>query len=200
MGRLRCSLVLAAILATGACKDSEKIAGSDPTVPTAPRTTATTATTEAADPFATPATIDAPYVERVLVELNRVYGDTARKIVETHRYERSDIDPLGAIFNPPLLEIQVTEFRNVLDLDPKMFKNPMGYRRMTVLEVITAKPDCIFAKVDIDVSAVLVSPPPNKAKYVTLDPKPVGADPAAINPTPWSMAGESSARDDPCAA
>lgn len=199
MGRLRASLIVALVLAGGACKNSGKVAGSDPTVPTSPHTTATASTTKPADPFATPATIDAPYVERVLVELNKVYGDTARKIVETHRYERSDIDPLGAIFNPPLLQLQVDEFSKILDLDPKMFKNPMGYRRMTVLEVITARPDCIFAKVTIDVSDVLVSPPPTKAKYVTLDPKPAAADPAGINPTPWSMAGESTARDDSCA-
>lgn len=200
--------LLAALLVTsttGACTRSGGVDRADPTVPTAPPalaattgTTGTTATGVPADPFATPAAVDAAYVERVLVELNRVYGDTARRIVETHRFERSDIDPLGAIFNPPLLEVQVDQFASILDLDRDLFKDPIGYRRMTVLEVVTAKPACIFAKVTIDVSAVLVSPPPAREKYVTLDPKPADADPSGANPTPWSMAGESSARQDPC--
>lgn len=200
MGRLRSSLTVAVLLATGACGGPDKVEAPEPTVPTAPSTTTIAATTTtAADPFTTPAKIDAAYVERVLAELNRVYGDTARKIVETRRYERSDIDPLGAIFNPPLLQLQVNEFRNILDLDPKMFKSPMGYRRMKVLEVITARPDCIFTKVSTDVSDVVISPPPILESYITLGLKPADADPSGKNPTPWAMNNESDARENPCA-
>lgn len=199
MNRPVAALLLVATVVTGACKGGGGDPGPGPTVPTAPRTVPTTATTVAVRPFATPATIDSAYVERVLVELNRVYGDTARKIIETHLYERSDLDPLGAIFNSPLLEGQISLFRDIVDYDRKLFKNPIGYRRMTVLEVVTARPDCIFAKVNIDVSDVVATPPPSEEKYVTLSLKPADADPSGVNPTPWAMANESSARQDPCA-
>lgn len=190
-------LLFVATLGTG-CTGRGSDPGPDPTVPTSTPTTATTATTVAADPFATPSSIDTAYVERVLVQINKVDGDTSRRIIETHRYERSDLDSLGAIFEPPLLEIQVGLFRDLVGLDRAIFKDPVGNRRMPVLELITARPDCVFAKVRIDFSDVLVSPPPQEDSYITLVPKPADADPAGINPTPWSMANESDARQDPC--
>lgn len=198
VNRLFAALLLVAALVAG-CTGRGSDPGPDATVPTAPPTTPATVTTVAAGPFDTPSVIDAAYVERVLVQLNRVDGDISRKIIQTNRYERSDLDSLGAIFEPPLLEIQVGLFSDLVDLDRALFKDPVGNRRMPVLELITARPGCVFAKVRIDVSDVLVSPPPQEEKFITLVPKPADADPAGINPTPWSMANESSARQDPCA-
>jgi len=193
------TLLLAALAATGACR-SDKVESPEPTVPTAPSTSTIAATgTTAPDPFAVPDKIDAAYVDRVLVALNKVYGDVARKVITTSRFDRNDLDPLGAIFNPPLLDIQAQLFVDIPDTDPSLFKKPIGYRVMTVLEVITARSDCIYAKIRLDVSEVLVTPPSNKEKYVTLGLKPADADPSGINPTPWAMAGESSAREDSCA-
>lgn len=198
MSRPVAALLVVATLVAGACTGRGGDPGPEPTVPTAPPTTPAAVTTVAADPFATPATIDASYVERVLVEINKVDGDTSRRIIEARRYERSDLDSLGAVFEPPLLGIQVGLFRALVSLDRAIFKDPVGDRRMPVLELITARPDCVFAKVRIDFSDVLVSPPPQDDSFIALVPKPADADPAGINPTPWSMANESDARQDPC--
>ncbi len=190
-------LLAAAVAASGACTP-DRVDSPDPTVPTAPSTTTVAAPTTAPDPFAVPATIDAAYVDRVLVELNKVYGDVARKVITTNRFERADLDPLGAIFNPPLLDVQAGLFRDLPNLDRALFKDPIGSREMMVLEVITALPDCIFVKVSFDVSQVVVAPPQNEEKYVTLSPTPKDADPGHLNPTTWSMVNESNARQDPC--
>lgn len=191
--------MLLVALVAGACT-ADRVASPDPTVPTAPSTTTIAVATTAPDPFAVPATIDAAYVDRVLVELNKVYGDVGRKIRATGRYERSDLDPLGAIFNQPLLELQVKQFATIPEMDAALFKNPPGDRRMTVEELITSRPDCIFAKVLFDVSAVVTNPPPAEPVYLTLRPTQPGANPKGINTTPWSMSGESDARQDQCVA
>ncbi|MGH9176934.1 MAG: hypothetical protein ACRD0N_00050, partial [Acidimicrobiales bacterium] len=162
--------------------------------------TSTTATTVAADdPFAVPEQIDAAYVDRVLVELNRVYGDVVRKVVGARTYDRADLDPLRAIFNEPLLALQAKQFGELTTMDPASFRQPIGDRRISVKELITARPDCIFARVEFDVSAVVVqAPPPDEAYYLTLTPTPADADPTDRNPTPWSMTRESDGRQDPC--
>ncbi|MGI8683930.1 MAG: hypothetical protein ACR2MO_02305 [Acidimicrobiales bacterium] len=200
MGRLRAALIVLAVAVTGACKGSGA-ESPEPTVPTAPSTTTIAATaTTAPNPFAVPETIDAAYVDRVLVELNKVYGDVGRKIRATGQYQRSDLDPLGAIFNDPLLELQVEEFGKISTMDASSFKVPLGDRRLTVEELITARPDCVFAGVRLDVSAVAANPPPVRTIYLTLRPTQAGANPKGVNSTPWSMSGESDVRQDQCVA
>ena len=193
-------LLIAAVLLTSAACGGGGDSGDDPdpTVPTS-ASSSTTATSAAADPFATPEQIDAAYVDRVLVELNRVYGDVLRKIRATNLYERSDLDPLRAIFNDPLLEVQAKLFAEIPARDAALYRQPIGDRKITVAELITVRPDCIFAKAIFDVGAVAANPPPPHAKYLTLAPTQPGADPSNINPTPFSMVNESDAPQDRCA-
>lgn len=198
MRKLAELLIAAVLLSSAACGGDGDGGEPDPTVPTSASTVATTATTAAADPFATPERIDAAYVDRVLVELNRVYGDVLRKIRATNLYERSDLDPLRAIFNDPLLELQAQEFAKVLEAKDTEFRQPIGDRRMTVKQLITSRQDCVFVEVQADFSAVVVQPPPVQPRFITLRPTQAGADPGDVNPTPWSMSGESDVRDDQC--
>lgn len=190
--------IVGILLLAAACGDDE-VATPEPTVPTSGTPSSTTEAAPA-DPFAIPPTIDAAYVDRVLVELNKVYGDVVRKIRATNRYERSDLDPLRAIFNDPLLELQVQAFAEIPANDPSLYRQPIGDRLLAVQELITVRRDCIFAEVLLDVSAVAKQPPPAQSRYVTLRPTQAAADPANVNPTPWSMSGESDVRQDQCVA
>ncbi|MDP9404395.1 MAG: hypothetical protein M3P85_13955 [Actinomycetota bacterium] len=195
------ALLVGLALAAGACRGSTKADNvADPTVPTEVTLPASTTTTEPADPFAVPATIDAAYVNRVLVELEKVYGDVVRKIRATRLYERSDAASLLAIFNQPLFERQATSFGDIPGQDADLFRQPIGNRRITVERLVKARPDCIFATVTFDFSGVLLKPPPPKRKYITLKPTQTGADPGNINPTPWSYARETDREEDECGA
>jgi hypothetical protein len=185
------ALLVGLALAAGGCRGSTKADNvADPTVPTEVTLPASTTTTEPADPFAVPATIDAAYVNRVLVELNKIYGDVVRKVRATGLYRRSDAGTLLAIFNPPLFERQAESFGEIPGRDAALYKNPIGDRKITVQQLITARPDCVFAKVLFDVSAVAAHPPPPHSKFIKLELKQTGADPKGINPTPWSMSIE----------
>lgn len=197
MGLRRTILIL--LLVTAACRRSDGVTPPDTTVPTSHSTTATAVTTTP-DPYAIPTRIDAAYVNRVLVELNKVYGDVVRKIRATGRYERSDLDPLRAIFNDPLLDLQALTFKGVGARDPSKYRQPIGDRLITVEELITVRSDCIFARASFDVSAVAAKPPLVESRYITLRLTQPDANPARVNPTPWSMSGESDARQDQCAA
>lgn len=185
------------LLLAGACGGGDDTAAPDPTVPTSVATPSTAVTTPS-DPFTIPEVIDAAYVDRVLVELNKVYGDVVRKIRATGRYERSDLDPLRAIFNDPLLESQVTQFATIVSHDPALYKQPIGDRTIAVKELLTVGPDCIYAKAVFDTSAVAADPPPVREKYIVLRPTQAGADPAHVNPTPWSMSSESTGEEITC--
>lgn len=190
------ALLAGLALLTGACRGDTDTG--DATNTTADTVPASTTTTPPADPFAVPATIDAAYVDRVLVELNRVYGDVVRTVRARGRYERGDAAVLLTIFNPPLYERQAEIFGDIPTQDAGLFKDPVGNRVMKVQQLITAGPDCILAKVGFDFSAVLKDPPPANPSYITLKPKRPGSDPKGVNPTPWAMTRETETLENEC--
>lgn len=198
MGKGLVAVVAVTLTVSAAC-GRDGVAAPDPTVPTAVTTT-TAAVTAPADPFAVPPAIDAAYVDRVLVELNRVYGDVGRDVLSSGGLDRPKLDLLRAIYNDPLFELQVEQFATIPRDDPAIYKQPIGDRTMVTEEVITARQDCVFVRVLLDVSAVAAEPPPRQPMYITLRPTQPGADPARVNATGWSMSGESDLREDQCAA
>lgn len=197
--RGRAIRVMAAVavmaVAAGACRSGSADDQPRTTVPTAPAETTTTAP---ADPYTVPGVIDKAYVDRVLAALNKVYGDVVRKIRSTGLYERSDLDSLGAIFRDTLLERQAYLFRDIPGRDPSVYREPIGDRRMTVEEIIIARPDCIYVRATLDVSDVAADPPPPATVFITLKPVLPGFNEQGINPTPWAMSRETDKREAEC--
>ena len=147
--------------------------------------------------FEIPAKIDADYVNRVLAELDRVQGDVFRRIVAHGAFAQADLIPLRAVFNDPELTAQAQGFASLVsDIDKA--KNPPGDNRTTVVRLLTARPDCIYAETAVDVSATVLEPPPPRPSWVALRPSARGSDPQGINPTPFSIVAEHAREANPC--
>lgn len=152
----------------------------------------------AGDPaFAVPATIDEAYVGRVIGALDVVQGDVVRRIVETGAFAPTDRIPLRAVFLDPELRAQTEGFAALVESMDRLRKPP-GDNRTTVVRLLTARPDCIYAETRVDVSATVVDPPPPFTSFVALRPSRPGDDPQDVNPTPYSIAAEHREARDPC--
>jgi hypothetical protein len=167
----------------------------DTAVDDATTTTTTAGSADAA--FAVPATIDDAYVNRVLAELDRVQGDVFRRIVANGSFAQADLVPLRAVFNDPELTGQAQGFATLVGSIDRARKPP-GDNRTTVVRLLTARPDCIYAETTVDVSATVLDPPPPRTQWVALRPSQPDTDPQGLNPTPFSIAAEHRAETNPC--
>lgn len=196
-------LAAVALIASVACSsDSGErgSAGANPTLATDPPTTSTT------NPYAVPAVIDAAYVNRVLAELDAVLGDVARLVVSSRTIPRDAYDRLRAIYqSDESLQIALDGFQLDIRDNFKSYKTTLGNQRSSVSQLITAKPNCIFAKVDRDYSAVGVAPSPNLSiQWIGLRPLNSAQDPSHHNRTTWAYVYDGfpkshSQPQDPCA-
>ena len=192
-------------LVIGACSGGDGGGDGGSSGATVPDDTAVEATTTTAasggtadDPaLAVPATIDAAYVERVLAELDRVQGDVFRRIVATGSFAQSELVPLRAVFNDPELSGQAQGFATLVGSIDRARKPP-GDNRTTVVRLLTARPDCIYAETSVDLSATVLEPPPPRTLWIALRPSQPDSDPQGLNPTPFSIAAEHTAEADPC--
>jgi hypothetical protein len=189
-------VALAAVLS--ACNESSEPLGPTATVPQGTTTT---------NPYAVPAVIDAPYVNRVLAGLDAAVGDVSRMIVASKTIPPEAIDRLEAIYvDQEQLQLTVDVYQdNLLRGFPGQRPTP-GNRVTTVVELLSATPDCIFAKVDVDSSAIFEQPNERlRNQWVSLVPADRTAGNSVYNPTFWGFIYEGFTRDlsapvDPCAA
>ncbi len=172
------SLLLAGAL--GACSSGDEPAAPTATLGTAPPVTPTT------DPYAVPAVIDEAYVNRVLQGLDAAVGDVVRMVVRERAIPPEVLDRLDTLYLGEVLQNN----RDVLAADlqtgfTNVKPNP-GNQRTTVSQLITAEPDCIFAQVRRDYSAVVLRTNPKlDTQWVALRPLESSRDPNNYNPTPW---------------
>lgn len=188
--RLLLAAVTVLALAGGACSP-EGSGSAGTTRPTKPAEPTTTTTTQPSDPYAIPEVIDEAYVNRVLAALDQIDGDVLRRVVATGGIDAEVPKMLRAIYNEPQYEEELDAIRRVLTRGLDKFRNPPGNRRTIVARLIEVRADCVFFEGRTDSSAVLkeVDPEPaNEVEIFTLRPTEDGADPAGINPTPWSIA------------
>ena len=184
---------MACTLLWGACSR-----GDDADSAPSPASTPTTGPPPASDPaFAVPSTIDEAYVTRVLAELDRVQGDVVRGIVERGSFAQSDLVPLRAVFLDPELRAQAEGFAGLVESLDRV-RRPPGDNPTTVVRLLTARPDCIYAETIVDVSPTVVDPPEPVTTYVALRPNRPGSDPERHNPTPYSIVAEHADLADPC--
>jgi hypothetical protein len=190
---------VAALVLGAGCGGSGAREPTGATVPVEEITTTTTTLEQAYAVPAEPAKIDAAYLNRVLGALFHLFGDAQRKKVATGQVLPADLLPVRAISNDPDFETRARLFATTAVGDRGDYREPIGDRRVTVTRVISARPDCVVVEVTFDFSPILVDPPPPTTAYLTLRPTQPGADPANLNPTPWSISNEDTEPEDRCA-
>lgn len=190
MWAMRRLIVIAALGLVAACSPSGT-KGPETTVPTAP--TATTASTTSAvpitDPFAVPPVIDEAYVNRVLAALDAVEGNVLRRVVASGSVEAEATAGLRSIYNDPEYELELKVLLEDLTTGLDRIKRPPGNRRTVVKRLVSGDSSCVLAEVDMDFSELLAAPQPrvDEIIMVAIKPTQAGANPAALNPTPWSF-------------
>ncbi len=175
------SLILMAALALAAGCNGKADGGPETTLPPP-----STASTTPPDPYAVPAVIDEAYVNRVLAGLDAANGDVLRLVVRERTIPQEVLDRIDALYVGEFVQIQ----RDLLAADLQAgFSNvrpSSGNRETRVSELITASPNCIFARVNRDYSPVVVRTNPRlNMQWVMLRPLDPARDPHNYNPTPW---------------
>ena len=197
-------LVVALVGATlaGCDRQGATLANPSPTVRTEPPQSTTTTT----DPYAIPDLIDEAYVSRILTGLDAVMSDVTRLVVETRSLPREAADRLKAIYGTELL------LNNRLDSISRGLARglpghlPVTGQQLTVLEaVLSAAPDCIYARINRDYSQMITSTELNgKPQWVAIRPLDLLRDPYRYNRVGWAyyyegyQLGFEPPRTDPC--
>jgi len=181
--------VLSALILAAACTHDGGVTVAIPhaTIGTAPERTTTT------NPYAVPATIDAAYVNRVLAALDGVVGDIVRSVVKARGVTPEIRSRMEAVFTDGLVSFTVLVFERDAQRNFSGYFPEPGNKKTTVVQILRATPECIFARVRRDYSAVGPSTSPDSSvdeAWVALVPVSPARDPGQINPTPWMFAYE----------
>ena len=193
-----------ALLACAACSSdgaSKGSAGANPTLATDhPRTNPTLATvpapTTTTNPYAVPAVIDAAYVNRVLAGLDAAIGDATRLIIRTKTLSQEAFDRLKAVYTSnDLLNAILQLLQNAMANGFSEYKTPPGNTSTVVMNLITAKPGCIFAAIRRDFTAVVISTENSISQWISLRPIEPSRDSGGYNPTSWGITYDGFNRD-----
>jgi hypothetical protein len=155
-----------------------------------PRTTTT-------NPYAVPAVIDAAYINRVLAGLDSAVGDVLRIVVSSRTIPPEAFDRLKALYaSADAMQIVLDGFQLDMRRNFAGYTSTPGNKRSTVTQVISARPNCIFVRVDRDYTAVSPSALASAdVQYIGIVPLDSARDPNRYNPTPWAFFYEGFPRD-----
>jgi hypothetical protein len=123
----------------------------------------------------------------------------AAHVLGTRELAEEDLIPLRAIYNDPLFAAVAEGIALLPEEDPAVVRQPTGKRRTVAAEVLAASDQCMHVEVRVDISAVVLDPPPPRRAYLELRPTQPSADANAINPTPWSISQEDQEVEPRCA-
>lgn len=149
-------------------------------MPTPPPTTSSTS-----DPWAVPTTIDAAYLNRVLVELNHIDGDAFRDVRRAAAITPTFVR-LETSIRADASEVQLNEkdWQSSITDGFRGIKPVPGDRRMEVIHILNSSPPCVLSAVTADFSGVTVGiPRAYPPWYVAVLPR----VPTADNPTHWAF-------------
>jgi hypothetical protein len=169
--------LLSVAAALAGCRGSSEPLGPTATVPQATTTT---------NPYAVPAVIDVTYVNRVLAGLDQALGDVLRMVVDAKKISDEAVDRLEALYVGDYLTLTIGSLQKSLLGDFKGYEVPPGNQVTTAVELITVGPQCIFARVDRDFSAVSTrKDAPVLTQWVALVPRDPLRGPNHLNSTSW---------------
>jgi len=193
-------LAVATLVAATACSSGKQKATPSATVPTAPAQTTTT------DPYAVPTVIDAAYVNRVLAGLDAVVGDVARLMLQTRSIPPDAIERYRSIYAmADLLQQKIDLLQEDVRRNFADYKTPPGNPVTTVEQILSARADCVFARVSRDYSQIARTPAPTPSElWVVLVRRDSTSDSVEYNRTRWALGYDGyepgrRAPGDPCA-
>ena len=198
MSRLRCAAVSAAVvvgLLTAACNGSDDDSANTTTTTGPPSTTSTTAV----DVSTIPATIDVAYVQRVFDVLDQVRGEVVKEFLAKRQLTPDMAARLSAAYSPQELHDQLAVLPELLNTDPALLRQPLGFRRIEVRGLLTARSDCVLAEVTFNVTAVVTNSPPPSTGYLRLERIPTSSRGGA-NASPFWIADQDNKPSIPCAS
>lgn len=179
--------MLLAALVGGACGDK-----SEPLVPTATVPQGTTTT----NPYAIPPVIDEAYVNRVLAGLDQAVGDVTRMILAAEKITNEAADRVMALYIGDALVLKLQGYQRDVLGHFVGYRETLGNKQTTVIELISGRPDCIFAKVNRDVSAISQQPDPGLSTlWVGLVPLDRTTPTASYNTIGWVYTSEGFLQD-----
>jgi hypothetical protein len=185
------ALGLATLTFLSACSGGghQRTADKDPTTSAAPTTSTTVS-------YAVPATIDAPYVEKVMGALDHLYGNSVRRLVSDRALSDTFLKELLALYSKTPFEGYQVVWRKSLSEGLKTISPTPGDPTTRVLGLVQASPNCVVARVNRDLSPTLAQPQnPSPQRYVALIPRDPARDPLGANPTPWTMSFDGYTKD-----
>ena len=201
---IRAVLAALALTASAACSPSsadKDSAGPTATVATEPPRTTTT------NPYAVPAVIDVAYVNRVLAGLDAALGDVTRLIVTSRTIPPEAYDRLRSVYGTDhWLQLRIDSFQSDMRRNFAGYRPDPGNPATTVVDLITTKSSCIFARVKRDYTAVGPGASTSSDQnWIGLKPLEQVRDPKNHNQTRWSLIYDGFPPDrslppDPCAS
>ncbi len=143
-----------------------------------------TTTTITTDPFAVPAVVDLPYVQRVLETIYRLSDEATRYAYATKVPDAELSERLDAIFGGPALE----EAKRVLSENAAegyvRLANPPGDAEVRAVDILQATSTCMVVRANLDFGSYYKDPPPAPPQGVVQLSK---ADVLPFNPTGWGV-------------
>ncbi|HET9444278.1 MAG TPA: hypothetical protein VFO65_13190 [Acidimicrobiales bacterium] len=192
----RAVLVVMALVASGSACDNAD--GSNGTGATVPEDTTTTSTTAAPIDITTrPDVITLDYANAMMAELDRLHTEAIAAMVAEGVPNKEFYDKLNAVYDDPAFEFQQSVYGEAVADGVEEFRNPPGPLATRAERLIRSDPDCVLFAVDRDFSAFLAAPRAEESNkgFIALAPKGPGSDPAAHNPTPWSIVLDGDTQD-----
>ena len=128
-----------------------------------------------------PDVIDEAYVNQVLAELNRIYGDAGRMVFAAGAITDASmalVESMSTTDEQIFLVGSLDTFAN----QPALLRDPPGDLVLTVEEILGYSANCLFAEVMLDNSAIAVDPIEPASEFITLTSAPGNA-------TGWLQAG-----------
>jgi hypothetical protein len=180
IGAVRRLAVVGVLLAgsiLGACGGEEQPLGPTATVPQGTTTT---------NPYAVPAVIDEPYVNRVLAGLDHAMGEVTRMVVREESISQEAISRLKALYAGDYLNLTLASFEADLRNGLSTYREKPGDRTTVVTQLISTSPSCVFAEVSRDYSAASNLPSVVEVvQWIAIQPT-VSQFPD-YNPTRWML-------------
>ena len=178
------ALAVIAVVALASCRDG---GAEEPrtTVPTAPDTSSSTTGTTAVS-YEIPATIDAPYIEKVMAALDHVYGEGARYMASNRKVDGQFAEYLAAAFGGESFSLKQQLWGQIITDDFRLLRPEPGDAETTVKQVLIAEPTCVIFEAGRDFFPIFTEPDqPGPPRFVALVPLPPDRDVRHLNPTPW---------------
>lgn len=204
--------LVAVLTLLGACQSPEPetpaatvAATTPPATPATPTASASATPTPTPEDYMVPAAIDEAYVQRVLTALYNLESEAVRQMVAAGEVTPQAEALVRAANRTAVVDRYLESYRaDAADNFPRVLRPP-GDQKITLDELVTVQPDCIFSRVSRDYSNVLVDPAALDGQtFVQLLPKTADQQFGDQNPTPWIIGGsvlraDGSRPENPCA-